>query len=116
MKLRRDLWTAVLFLCIVGTAIGRVNPSLTLSSARVQHRGLLTMHGSGFTPGQNVSSHLRKPDRQEFPVLPILTDQRGDFTHKIDTLVLAPGVYELWAVDDASKASSTVVQFEVIPD
>ena len=30
--------------------------------------------------------------------------------------LLAPGVYELWAVDDASKASSTVVQFEVIPD
>jgi hypothetical protein len=72
------------------------------------------MKGTGFTPKHNVSSHLKRPDGTEFPVLPILTDDRGEFTHDIDTLLLMPGTHEVWVDDDASKMSSNIVKFEVL--
>ena len=55
---------------------------------------------------RNVSSHLRKPDGTEYPVLPLLTNDCGEFTHDIETLVLTIGTHELWIVDDTSKTSS----------
>ena len=70
----------------------------------------------GFTPSQNVTSHLLRPDGTEFPVLPILTDSQGEFTHDIDTLVLFVGAYELWVVDDASNVSSNIARFQVTRD
>ena len=74
------------------------------------------MKGTGFTPKQNVSSHLRRPDGTEFPVLPMLTDDRGELTHDIDTLLLSPGVHEVWVVDDTAKTSSNTARFEVTLD
>ncbi len=71
------------------------------------------MKGTGFTPKRNVLSHLRRPDGTEFPVLPMLTDDRGEFTHDIDTLLLAPGIHEVWVEDEASKTSSNIARFEV---
>jgi hypothetical protein len=43
----------------------------------------------------------------------MLTDDRGEFTHDIDTLLLSPGTHEVWVVDDHSKVSSNVARFEV---
>jgi len=54
------------------------------------------------------------PDGKEYPVLPIVADARGEFTHEIDTLLLALGTHELWVMDDSSKTSSNRVQFEVV--
>jgi hypothetical protein len=71
------------------------------------------MSGTGFTAKRNVSSHLRRPDGSEFPVLPLLTNDRGEFVHDIDTLLLAPGPHEVWVVDDASNVTSNVAHFEV---
>ena len=71
------------------------------------------MRGTGFTPKTNVTSHLRRPDGTEFPVLPMLTDDHGELMHDIDTLILTPGIHEIWVVDDRSKASSNVATFEV---
>ena len=88
-------------------------PRLTVSTTRVSHPGHLEMRGAGFTPKGNVSSHLKRPDGTEFPVLPIMTDDRGEFSHDIDTLLLYEGTHELWVVDDTSKVSSNVVRFEV---
>ncbi len=74
------------------------------------------IQGSGFTPKHNVMSHLRKPTGEEYPVLPLLTNDRGEFTHDIDTLVLIHGVHELWVVDDGANLTSNHVQFEVTPN
>ena len=62
----------------------------------------------------NISSHLQKPDGKEYQVLPLLTDERGEFKHDIETLVLSVGVHELWVVDDTTNVSSNRVKFEVV--
>jgi len=91
-------------------------PTVTVSPTRVPTLGHVDVQGTGFTPNQNVTSHLRAPDGSEFPFLPILTDSEGEFTHDIDTLVLLVGTHELWVVDDVSNVSSNVARFEVTRD
>ena len=91
----------------------QTKPKVTVSPARVQHSGHVGMQGTGFTPNKNVSSHLRRPDGTEFPVLPMLTDDRGQFKHDIDTLLLSPGTNEVWVMDDASQTPSNAARFEV---
>jgi hypothetical protein len=88
-------------------------PKVTLSTDRVVHRGWVSVRGEGFTPKADIQSHLRRPDGREFPVLPMLTDSEGKFTHEIDTLLLAPGIHELWVIDSTTDVSSNVAKFEV---
>ena len=68
-----------------------VEPHIRISSERIPRHWKLEVHGTGFTPTHNISSHLRRSDGSEFPVLPILTDTRGEFTHTIDTMILELG-------------------------
>ena len=77
------------------------------------HPGHLEMKGSGFTKNANVYSHLKRPDGTEFPVLPMMTDARGEFNHDIDSLLLSPGTHEVWVEDVNAKTTSEVVRFEV---
>ena len=98
---------------LLATACAQTKPRVTVSPEKVLHTGHVVMRGTGFTPKANVTSHLRRPDGTEFPVLPMLTDDRGEFMHDIDTLILTPGVHEIWVVDDRSKVSSNVARFEV---
>jgi hypothetical protein len=111
MRKRYSLSLLYLFIALVGFA--QIAPKVTLSSVRVPHKEHIEMKGAGFTPKANVSSHLKRPDGSEFPVLPMLTNNRGELLHDIDTLLLEPGTYEVWVVDDASKALSNTVRFEV---
>jgi hypothetical protein len=92
------------------------NPKVTVSPIKVLHTGHVDMRGTGFTPKANVYSHLRRPDGTEFPVLPMMTNDRGELAHDIDTLLLSPGTHEVWVVDEHSKASSNVARFEVTLD
>ena len=94
----------------------RRDPQVRLSSEQVPRHGHVEVRGAGFTPQQNVSSHLRRSDGSDFPVLPIMTDGRGEFTHTIDTMVLELGPHELWVVDDQSGRTSNRVRFEVTLD
>ena len=100
-------------LLLSSALVAQSRPTLTLSATRVRHHEFVMVRGTGFTPASNVSSHLRRPDGTEFPVLPILTTEQGEFSHEIDTLLLNAGVYELWVVDDATRISSDAVKFEV---
>jgi hypothetical protein len=113
----RKLAVLALFLslCCVSGASAQRTPKITISTVRIATPGHIDVQGSGFTPKHNVSSHLLKPDGTEYPVLPILTDERGAFTHDIDTLLLEFGTHELWVVDDSSKTPSNRVKFEVTP-
>jgi len=93
-----------------------VEPHIRISSERIPRHWKLEVTGAGFTPTHNVSSHLRRGDGSEFPVLPILTDARGEFTHTIDTMILELGAHELWVVDDQSGRASNHARFEVTFD
>ena len=98
---------------LLTTSFAQTNPKVTVSPSKVQHTGHVDMRGTGFTPKANVYSHLRRPDGTEFPVLPMMTNARGEITHDIDTLLLSPGTHEVWVIDEHSKTSSNVARFEV---
>jgi hypothetical protein len=97
-------------------ACAQPDPQVRLSSDRIPRHGHVEVRGAGFTPQQNVSSYLRRSDGSDFPVLPIMTDAGGEFTHTIDTMVLELGPHELWVVDDPSGRTSNHVRFEVVLD
>jgi hypothetical protein len=110
-----------LLLAIVGVAIAggcspQADPQIRLSSEKVPRHWKVEVTGSGFTPTHNVSSHLRRSDGSEFPVLPILSDARGAVSHTIDSMVLESGPHELWVVDDQSGRTSNHVTFDVTYD
>jgi hypothetical protein len=92
------------------------NPAITISADRIPRHERLEVHGTGFTPRHNVSSHLRRADGSEFPVLPILTDDKGEFHHTIETMILELGTHELWVQDDGSGRVSNRVTFDVTFD
>jgi len=106
----------LLFVCLVIGTVScahQTKPTVTLSPTRVFHSGHVEMRGTGFTKDTNIYSHLRRPDGTEFPVLPMRTNDRGEFVHDIDTLLLAPGVHEVWVEEEQSKQTSDIVHFEV---
>jgi hypothetical protein len=104
------------FAFLLTTSFAQTKPKVTVSPTKVLHTGHVEMRGTGFTPKADVYSHLRRPDGTEFPVLPMMTNDRGEITHDIDTLLLTPGTHEVWVVDEHSKTSSNVARFEVTLD
>jgi hypothetical protein len=100
----------------IAASCTRAEPRVSLSMEKVPRQWTLDVRGAGFTPAHNVTSHLRRFDGSEFPVLPILTNGNGEFTHQIDTMILELGIHELWVVDDATGKSSNHVKFEVTFD
>jgi hypothetical protein len=103
----------VLLAFFLTACFAQTNAKVTITPAKVQHTGHVDMRGTGFTPKSNVYSHLRRPDGTEFPVLPMMTNDRGEINHDIDTLLLSPGTHEVWVVDEKSKTSSNIARFEV---
>ncbi len=99
---------------LLTTSLAQSNPKVAVSPVKVQHPGHVDVHGTGFTPKGNVSSHLRRPDGTEFPVLPMLTNDRGELTHDIDTLLLTGNSPKFGLSMTRSKVASNVARFEVI--
>jgi hypothetical protein len=115
---RRIFLSALASLCVLmgSCAESRPKPALTVSPATIPSKGWVYVQGTGFTPKANITSHLRRPNGTEFPVLPMLTNDRGEFKHEIDTLLLDVGKHDLWVVDDTTGVASDIVQFEVTPN
>ena len=86
--------------------------TITLSRDRVVDRGGVILTGTAFPPKAIVYTHLRRPDGTEFPALRFLTDEKGEFTHKIETFTLQEGTHAVWVVDGSGK-SSKVLTFVV---
>jgi murein DD-endopeptidase MepM/ murein hydrolase activator NlpD len=110
-----------------GTYTIRVkNPSGVLSNAasirlyaevRVTPSGgragtIFAYSGAGFSP-YGATSHLRRPDGREFPLLPVATDSLGRFTRTINSAGFAAGVYSVWAVDKNTGFVTSAVAFRV---
>src|SRR5207248_1282571 len=101
VSMRKAFVVLVLFLVL--TASSATAPKITISTAKARASEHIFVKGSGFTPHKNISSHLRRPDGLEYPILPLYTDDKGEFTHDIDTIVLMVGVHDLWVIDDTTK-------------
>ena len=110
---------SISILCVLlGTALlaqtsPKTPPQITVSPAKILHLGHVEMKGTGFTPKSDVLSHLRRPDGTEFRILQMFTNDKGEIEHDIDTIVMLPGVYELWVDDVKAKTTSNVARFEV---
>lgn len=93
----------------------RKTPRIVLNLERVPASGRVEVRGTGFTPSADVRSHLKRPNGVEFPVLPIYTDEKGEFFHEIDTALFLVGTHEVWVID-SSGVSSNVATFESTRD
>jgi hypothetical protein len=89
-------------------------PKIVISATTIPVKSFFDMKGSGFTPKADLYSHLKRPNGTEYPVIQMLSDDKGEFTHEIDTLLLQIGTHELWVIDAKSGAASNVAKFEVI--
>ena len=103
----------VVSLLLFAVAHGQKKPQVTVSPPRVKSGDPVLQTGTGFTPNRPVMSHLLKPDGTEYNPLRFRTDERGEFVHKIETVMLDVGTFETWAEDEASKAVSDRVRFTV---
>ena len=90
-------------------------PEISVSAERVRAGESFFVSRKGFTPGNAVISHLKKPDETEYHPLRIQTNDRGEFVHRIDSTMLESGVYELWIEDEAARAVSNHIRFTVDP-
>jgi hypothetical protein len=121
-KLFRMSRVALLVLAMIVTAACAqtapqpTSPTIGLSTTRILVKGFIQVKGSGFTPKADLTSHLKKPTGDEYPVIPMLSDDKGEITHDIDTLLLGIGTHELWIVENKTGVSSNVAKFEVTPD
>jgi hypothetical protein len=100
-------------LVLVAVLYAQKKPEVSVSPARVKMGDPVLLTGTGFTPDRSVMSHLRRPDGSEYNPLRFRTDARGQFIHKIDTVMLDIGNFEVWAEDEASKTLSSRAQFTV---
>ena len=91
------------------------SPKITLSREKVPDRGIVEMEGTGFSPKASVMSHLKRPDGTEFPPLRFITDDKGEFAHKINTMELQLGTHAVWVID-RNGVTSNVERFEVLPE
>lgn len=89
------------------------SPRITVSPSKVLHPNHVEMKGTGFTPKSDVNSHLRRPDGTEFRILQMFANDKGEIEHDIDTIVMLPGVYELWVDDLKAGTTSNIARFEV---
>ena len=110
---RHLLRASLLSLLFIVAVHAQKKPEISVSPARVKSGDPALLTGTGFTPNRSVMSHLRRPNGSEYNPLRFRTNERGEFVHKIDTVMLDVGTFEVWAEDESSKLLSNRVQFTV---
>lgn len=113
VKKYTPLSSLLVFCALLFGCAQKSGPKISLSADKVVHKEWITMRGEGFTPSANIISHLKRPNGTEFPELPMLTDSEGKFEHEVDTLLLTPGIHELWVLDTTTNVTSNVAKFEL---
>ena len=88
-------------------------PQIRVSPTRVKTGEQVILTGTGFTPNRTAMSHLMRPDGTEYNPLRFRTNEAGEFLHKIDTVMLDEGTFDVWAEDEDSKVISNRLQFTV---
>ena len=112
--MNRSLLRIPVFLLLLEVLIyAQKKPSINVSPARVKSGEQVMLTGIDFTPNRTVMSHLIKPDGSDYNPLRFRTNERGEFSHKIDTTMLDIGTFEVWVEDEASKVASDRIRFTV---
>jgi hypothetical protein len=106
----RSLLAALL---LTVTAAAQKKPEVTVAPTHVRSGDPVLLTGTGFTPNRSAMSHLRRPDGSEYNQLRLRTNERGEFVHKIDTVMLDLGTFETWAEDEGTHVLSNRIQFTV---
>jgi hypothetical protein len=88
-------------------------PEISVAPSRVKSGGIVMLTGTGFTPDRPVMSHLRRPDDSEYNPLRLRANERGEVVHRIDTVMLEIGEFEVWIEDETSKVVSNRARFTV---
>jgi hypothetical protein len=104
---------ALVSVLLAAAACVQRKPEIRVSSSLVKSGDMVLMTGTSFTPNRFAMSHLLKPDGTEYNPLRLRVDGNGEFVHKIDTVMLDIGAFELWVEDEASKVLSNRVRFTV---
>src|SRR5689334_18875942 len=102
LRINRYLLTALWFLIVV-VLLAQVKPEVHVSTAQVRSGDPVYLMGTGFTPKRTAISHLVRPDGTEYSPLRFRTDDHGGFSHKIDTMTLDIGTFQVWAEDETSR-------------
>jgi hypothetical protein len=88
-------------------------PQISASPTRVKSGENVMLSGTGFTPNRSAMSHLRRPNETEYNPIRLRVNERGEISHKIDTVMLDEGTFEVWVEDETSKSTSNRVRFNV---
>jgi hypothetical protein len=88
-------------------------PQISVSPTRVKSGENVMLSGAGFSPSRSAMSHLRRPNETEYNPIRLRVNERGEITHKIDTVMLDEGTFEVWVEDETSKSVSNRVRFNV---
>jgi len=110
------LRTATIFLTLSSLAWAQQKLVIKADRSRLKTAEILYVTGSGFTPNSAVVSHLIRPDKTEYNPLRLRANVTGEFVHKIDTVMLDTGTFEMWVEDEATKTASNRIQFTVESD
>jgi hypothetical protein len=112
LKYNVPLWLSLLMLTV---AYGvQKKPEISVSPARAKSGEHVMLTGVGFTPDRTIISHMKRPDESEYNPLRLRSNERGEFTHKIDTVMLDIGQFEVWVEDETAKVVSNRVRFVVV--
>jgi hypothetical protein len=110
------LRTATLLLALCPLTWAQQKMVIKADRSRVKSGDILYVTGAGFTPNRAVVSHLSRPDKTEYNPLRLRANAAGELVHKIDTVMLDVGTFEMWIEDEASMATSNRIQFTVESD
>jgi hypothetical protein len=88
-------------------------PQISASPTRVKSGENVMLSGTGFTPNRSAMSHLRRPNETEYNPIRLRVNERGEISHKIDTVMLDEGTFEVWVEDEITKSTSNRVRFNV---
>jgi hypothetical protein len=111
------IWrSAVIVLALCSLTWAQQKLVIKADRSRVKSGEILYVTGTGFTPDRAVTAHLIRPDKTEYNPLRLRANAAGELVHKIDTVMLDIGTFELWVEDEASKTTSNRIQFTVESD
>ena len=105
----------LLYLFVAAVTLAQKKPEITVSPVTVKSGGIVMLNGTGFTPDRPIMSHLLRPNGTEYNPLRLRANARGELVHKIDTVMLDTGTFEVWVEDEDAKVVSNRLKFTVVP-
>ena len=112
---RYALRTLPLIFLVVAALWAQKKPEIRVSASQVKSGDLVWLNGTGFTPDRPLISHLLRPNGTEYNPLRLRANAKGELVHKIDTVMLDIGAFEVWVEEEDTKVVSNRVQFTVVP-